>query len=165
MPSSPLAPFCRPLEHLGDFRSKFVEILRQSAATCTSSSPPPKLRPRSFAFLQLCGDQRRVTEGDSLIVLGTHFLSAGPIGTHLRLNKVLLYGTHDFTLIGKPILPENLVGIKAVLVERRLDHLKVTGHFRRRKRFRKTYPYQEPMSILRILEIKLNQDLLEDFIK
>jgi len=75
----------------------------------------------------------------------------------------LLYGTNEFSLIGRPLLPENLIRIKAVLVDRRLDHLKVTGLFYKRRRFRKTYPYQDKMSIIRIKEIELDEKLFEKY--
>ena len=60
-----------------------------------------------------------------------------PNGTRIRLEKALLVGSKDFTLIGRPLLPRDLIRITATVVEKALSHTKVTFMNRRKERFRK----------------------------
>ena len=61
------------------------------------------------------------------------------IGQRIRLEKVLLVGSKDFTLIGRPFLPRDQISVEATVVEKTLTHKKV-NHWRNIKttRQRKT---------------------------
>ena len=51
------------------------------------------------------------------------------LGQRIRLEKVLLVGSKDFTLIGRPFLPRDQISVEATVVEKTLTHKKV-NHWR-----------------------------------
>lgn len=74
------------------------------------------------------GKQFKVTDGDIILVEGYW---PPTISDNIRLDKVLLAGGKDFTLIGTPILQPGLVDIQATIVEKTLSHTKT--HFKKKK--------------------------------
>lgn len=101
------------------------EINRQIATRSTG---------RLFAVLYLCGTQFKVTESDVIIVSG-HW--PPQTGDKLKLEKVLLVGGTDFTLIGRPILNRELVTIDATVIQKTLSHTITRFRMRKRKQFRR----------------------------
>lgn len=89
---------------------------------------------RMFAIVQVCGKQFKVTEHDIIIIEG---FWPPNIGDQLKLEKVLLVGSKDFTLIGRPILNRELVSIDATVIEKTLSHTKTRFRFRQRKQYRR----------------------------
>lgn len=84
---------------------------------------------RLFAVIHIGGKQVRVTDGDLVMVEG---VSPTNVGDIIRLEKVLLVGSKDFTLLGRPILRPDLVRIEATVVEKSLTHTKT--HFKKKRR-------------------------------
>lgn len=89
---------------------------------------------RMFAIVQVCGKQFKVTENDIIIIEG---FWPPNIGDRLKLEKVLLVGSTDFTLVGRPILNRELVSIDATVIEKALSHTKTRFRFRKRKQYRR----------------------------
>lgn len=89
---------------------------------------------RLFAVIHLCGTQFKVTESDVIAIQG-HWPPQP--GDELKLEKVLLVGGKDFTLIGRPILNRELVSVNATVIQKTLSH--TIAHFRMkpRKQFRR----------------------------
>ncbi|KYM94646.1 39S ribosomal protein L21, mitochondrial, partial [Cyphomyrmex costatus] len=110
---------------------------------------------RMFAIVQVCGKQFKVTEHDIIIIEG---FWPPNIGDRLKLEKVLLVGSKDFTLIGRPILNRELVSIDATVIEKTLSHTKTRFRFRPRKQYR-LYRIQHTM--LRINSISINGNINE----
>lgn len=77
----------------------------------------------------MAGKQRRVTDGDLIMIEGTHPANVGDV---IRAEKILLLGSKDFTLLGRPLLRPDLVRVEATVVEKSLTHTKT--HFRKRRR-------------------------------
>ena len=86
---------------------------------------------RLFAVLMIDKHQHKLTDGDLLMVLRD--LGAS-LGQRIRLEKVLLVGSKDFTLIGRPFLPRDQISVEATVVEKTLTHKKV-NHFKQTKAF------------------------------
>ncbi|PNF17589.1 hypothetical protein B7P43_G14404, partial [Cryptotermes secundus] len=84
---------------------------------------------RLFAVVHVCGKQFKVTTEDIIIIEGNW---APQIGDKLKLEKVLLVGGSDFSLIGRPILSSELVSVHATVIEKALSHIKTI--FRKKKR-------------------------------
>ena len=84
---------------------------------------------RLFAVIQGAGKQWRVTDGDLLMIEGVYPTTVGDV---IRLEKVLLLGSRDFTLMGRPILRPDLVRVEATVVEKSLAHTKT--HFKKKRR-------------------------------
>lgn len=89
---------------------------------------------RMFAVVQVCGKQFKVTENDIIIIEG---FWPPNIGDRLKLEKVLLVGSTDFTLIGRPILNRELVSVDVTVIEKTLSHTKTRFRFRRRRQYRR----------------------------
>merc|ERR1712071_107607 len=102
---------------------------------------------RLFAVVHIAGKQVRVTDGDLIMVEGVSPTSVGDV---IRLEKVLLLGSKDFTLLGRPILRPDLVRIEATVVEKSLTHTKTHFRKKRRKQYMRINFFRHPFSILRI---------------
>lgn len=89
---------------------------------------------RMFAVVQVCGKQFKVTENDIIIIEG---FWPPNIGDRLKLEKVLLVGNTDFTLVGRPILNRELISVDATVIEKTLSHTKTRFRFRQRKQYRR----------------------------
>ena len=88
---------------------------------------------RLFAIVAFDKHQHKVTEGDLLMVL---YNIGAKNGQRIRLDKIPLIGSKDFTLIGRPLLPRDLVNVEATVVEKSLSHKKIiqTVYYRRTHR-------------------------------
>ncbi|XP_067633223.1 DNA-directed RNA polymerase II subunit RPB2-like [Eurosta solidaginis] len=112
---------------------------------------------RFFAVVQLYGKQFKITTGDIILVEGYW---PPTIGDKIRLDKVLLAGTQDFTLIGRPLLPNGLVNVEATIIEKTLTHTKTHFKNKRRKQYMRINFQRSPNTMIRIntIEIERNVD-------
>ncbi|ELT88350.1 hypothetical protein CAPTEDRAFT_56706, partial [Capitella teleta] len=108
---------------------------------------------RLFAVVHLGGLQRKVTTED-LILVGKRI--EADVGDRIILNKVLLVGSKDFTLLGRPVLHQDVVKVEATVVEKTLTRPIIRSYYRRRKKFRRFKLQRFPQSVLRINSIQLN---------
>ncbi|XP_012055104.1 PREDICTED: 39S ribosomal protein L21, mitochondrial [Atta cephalotes] len=113
---------------------------------------------RMFAVVQVCGKQFKITEHDIIIIEG---FWPPNIGDQLKLEKVLLVGSKDFTLIGRPILNRELVSVDATVIEKTLSHTKTRFRFRPRKQYRRINFYRIQHTMLRINSININGNINE----
>ncbi|EFX90442.1 hypothetical protein DAPPUDRAFT_299797 [Daphnia pulex] len=107
---------------------------------------------RLFAVIHLAGKQRRVTDGDLIMIEGAHPADVGDV---IRAEKVLLLGSRDFTLIGRPLLRPDLVRVEVTVVEKSLTHTKTVFRNRRRKNTRSINFCRSHFSIMRINCVRL----------
>ncbi|GCC26097.1 hypothetical protein chiPu_0004511 [Chiloscyllium punctatum] len=90
---------------------------------------------RLFAVVHFASRQWKVTNED-LILIENHI--EADCGDRIRLEKVLLVGGNDFTLIGRPLLGRDLVRVEATVIEKTESWPKINFRFKRRKRYRRT---------------------------
>ncbi|XP_016944252.3 large ribosomal subunit protein bL21 [Drosophila suzukii] len=107
---------------------------------------------RLFAVVHLCGKQFKITPGDVILVEGYW---PPTIGDEISLDKVLLAGARDFTLVGRPILEPGLVSVKATVVEKTLSHTKTHFRKKRRKQYMRINFQRSPHTMVRINSIEL----------
>ncbi|XP_007518748.1 large ribosomal subunit protein bL21m [Erinaceus europaeus] len=107
---------------------------------------------RLFAVVHFASHQWKVTDGDLILISNQLDVACGE---RLRLEKVLLVGADDFTLLGKPLLGKDLVRVEATVIEKTESWPKVHMRFKRRKNFRKKKIIVNPQTILRINSIEL----------
>ncbi|XP_073997620.1 mitochondrial ribosomal protein L21 [Rhodnius prolixus] len=113
---------------------------------------------RLFAVVHICGKQFKVTTEDIIIIEGYW----PPInGDQIKLEKVLLVGGRDFTLVGRPILPQDLVSVNATVIEKDLSHTKTIFFKRRRKQYMRMNFYRSQMTMLRINDILIDGKINE----
>ncbi|KAL5293446.1 MRPL21 family protein [Megaselia abdita] len=108
---------------------------------------------RLFAVIHLCGKQFKVTSGDIILVEGYW---PPTIGDEVRLEKVLLVGGNDFTLIGRPIVDKNLVNVQATIIEKTLTHTKTHFKKKRRKQYMRINFQRSPNTMIRINSIDIS---------
>ncbi|KOC60960.1 39S ribosomal protein L21, mitochondrial [Habropoda laboriosa] len=111
---------------------------------------------RLFAIIYLCGTQFKVTESDIITVEGQW---PPQPGDKLTLEKVLLVGSTDFTLIGRPLLNRELVSVDATVVQKTLSHTITRFRMKRRKQYRRLTFYRVHRTMLRINAININGDV------
>ncbi|XP_074487414.1 large ribosomal subunit protein bL21m [Sebastes fasciatus] len=111
---------------------------------------------RLFAVVHFSGRQWKVTAED--LVLLENRLEA-QCGERIRMEKVLLVGAEDFTLLGRPLLDRDLVRVEATVIERTESWPKVHMRFWKRHRFQRKRIIIQPQTVLRINSIQLNPAL------
>ncbi|KAK7169913.1 hypothetical protein R3I94_000222 [Phoxinus phoxinus] len=102
---------------------------------------------RLFAVVHFAARQWKVTNED-LILIENHIDAA--CGDRIRMEKVLLVGGSDFTLIGKPLLSCDLVQVHATVIEKTESWPMVHMRFWKRHRFQKKRIIIQPQTVLRI---------------
>ncbi|XP_054634987.1 39S ribosomal protein L21, mitochondrial [Dunckerocampus dactyliophorus] len=107
---------------------------------------------RLFAVVHFAGHQWKVTDED-LILIENHI--DADCGERIRMEKVLLVGAEDFTLIGRPLLGKELVRVEATVVEKTESWPKVHMVFWKRHRFQRKRFIVQPQTVLRINRIEL----------
>ncbi|CAM6090615.1 unnamed protein product [Calypogeia fissa] len=110
----------------------------------------PRIKPRAaFAVVQVGSHQFKVTPGDMIY---TEKLKYADINDKLLLNKVLLLGSLNQTIIGRPIIPD--AGVLAAVEEIALDAKVIVFKKKRRKNYRRTNGHRQELTRLRILQIE-----------
>ncbi|KAF3688071.1 39S ribosomal protein L21, mitochondrial [Channa argus] len=107
---------------------------------------------RLFAVVHFAGRQWKVTDED-LILIENHI--EADCGERLRMEKVLLVGAEDFTLVGRPLLGNELVRVEATVIEKTESWPKVNMRFWKRHRFQQKKIIVQPQTVLRINSIQL----------
>ncbi|XP_015124681.1 39S ribosomal protein L21, mitochondrial [Diachasma alloeum] len=109
---------------------------------------------RLFAVVQVAGKQFKVTENDLIIIQG--YWPPSP-GDKLKLEKVLLVGGTDFTVVGRPLLNRELANVDATVIEKTMSHTKTEFRMRRRKQYRRIHFRRVQHTVLRINSININR--------
>ncbi|CAI9551502.1 unnamed protein product, partial [Staurois parvus] len=107
---------------------------------------------RLFAIIHFGSKQWKVTNEDLVLFHGS---VEAQCGDRIRLEKVLLVGSDNFTLIGKPLLGKDLVRVEATVIEKTESHPKINMKYWRRHRFQKKKITITPQTILRINSIEI----------
>merc|ERR1711997_72748 len=109
---------------------------------------------RLFAVVLMEKHQHKITSGDLLMC--NHDIGAS-LGQIIKLDKSLLIGGKDFTLIGRPLLPRDAFQIMATVVEKNLSQHKIC--YRHLKRVKSNNPktrwHRDFTTTLRINSIEL----------
>lgn len=113
---------------------------------------------RNFAVIHIYGQQHLVKEGDLI-----YFYKDIPASTgdRIKIEKCLLFGNQNFTLIGRPLLDRNSVNIEATIIEKGMSHTHMgLIHKPRTHKFRRWYFQRFPFTVLRFNEVKITKSLL-----
>lgn len=111
---------------------------------------------RLFAVVHICGKQFKVTENDLVVIDGYW---PPNVGDRIKLQKVLLIGGKDFTLIGRPVLNLDTVNVCATVVDKDLSHTRT--HFERikRKQYMRINFIRKEITIIRINSVNITQTI------
>lgn len=107
---------------------------------------------RLFAVVHFASRQWKVTDED-LIIIENHI--EAECGERIWMEKVLLVGAENFTLIGRPLLGKELVRVEATVIEKTESWPKIHMRFWRRHRFQRKRIIIQPQTVLRINSIEL----------
>ncbi|CAB3234767.1 unnamed protein product [Arctia plantaginis] len=111
---------------------------------------------RNFAIVHLLGKQWRVTDGDLLVVEG---IWPPNIGDQIKLDKVLLAGTKDFSLIGRPLVQPGLVNVTATIISKGLSHTRTHFKKKRRKQYMRINFARAQQTMLRINAVEITNKI------
>ncbi|XP_014030531.1 ras-related and estrogen-regulated growth inhibitor isoform X4 [Salmo salar] len=107
---------------------------------------------RLFAVVHFASRQWKVTNEDLILI--ENRIDA-ECGDQIRLEKVLLVGGEEFTLIGRPLLGRDLVRVEATVIEKTESWPKVHMRFWKRHRYQKKRIIVQPQTVLRINTIEV----------
>nr|XP_021153351.1 39S ribosomal protein L21, mitochondrial isoform X2 [Columba livia] len=107
---------------------------------------------RLFAVVHFASKQWKVTSED--LIMMDNILEA-ECGDRIRMEKVLLVGADDFTLIGRPLLRKDLVRVEATVIEKTESWPKINMRFRKRHNYQKKKIIVHPQTVLRINTIEI----------
>ncbi|KAK7107290.1 large ribosomal subunit protein bL21m-like [Littorina saxatilis] len=125
----------------------------QELSVMVNTSMEKKEHGRLFAVVSVNGVQRKLTTEDVLVVVGDFPPS---VGDRIRLEKVLMIGGKDFSLLGQPLLSRDQVRVEATVIEKTLSQNKVWSTYKPRQRFRRLKLFREPHTMIVINSIQLN---------
>lgn len=111
---------------------------------------------RLFAVVHVCGKQFKVTDNDLVLIDGYW---PPNVGDRIKLQKVLLVGGKDFTLIGRPILNQDTVNVTATVVDKDLSHTRTNFQRIKRKQYMRINFVRKEITILRINSINITQNI------
>lgn len=111
---------------------------------------------RLFAVVHFAGRQWKVTDED-LILIENHLQAE--CGDRIRMEKVLLVGAEDFTLVGRPLLGKDLVRVEATVIEKTESWPKVHMRFWKRHRYQRKKIIVQPQTVLRVNSVQLSPRL------
>jgi large subunit ribosomal protein L21 len=109
-----------------------------------------------FAIFECSGTQFKVLQGD---VIMTEKLPGKDIEQTVVFDKVVLLGSRDWTLLGRPLVQH--AKVHAVIEEQ--SHLKKIIVFKkkRRKGYKKTQGHRAEVTVLKVVKIETPEDLRE----
>lgn len=131
-----------------------VSIVDKSLATMVNEKIKSDDLGRLFAVVQICSKQRKITAEDIIVVEGDFHPT---VGDRIRLEKVLMVGGKDFTLVGRPIISRQIVCVEATVVEKTMSQFRVRFKYIKTKRNQKFKLFRDPQTMLVINSIELNQ--------
>ncbi|KAH0621032.1 hypothetical protein JD844_022035 [Phrynosoma platyrhinos] len=107
---------------------------------------------RLFAVVHFASRQWKVTSED-LILIENHI--PAECGDRIRIEKVLLVGADNFTLLGKPVLGKDLVRVEATVIEKTESWPRINMRFRPKCHFQRKRIIIQPQTVLRINNIEI----------
>ncbi|KAG0578997.1 hypothetical protein KC19_4G065000 [Ceratodon purpureus] len=165
--AQPIKPPPRPFKLNNEQRELAEEIGYKVVDRYTEEDFGQNKRPKAFAVVQ-CGSvacMLRINVTICAAQIGSHQFKVSPndliyteklkycdINDKLMLNKVLMLGSKDQTIIGRPIVPK--AAVFAVVEEHALDEKVIIFKKKRRKNYRRTTGHRQELTRLRILEVK-----------
>lgn len=101
-----------------------------------------------FAVINLAGTQYKVTKGD---VLFAEKIIDAKVGEILSLDQVLLLGSKEETVVGRPFVDG--AKVHARVEEQTFDEKVIVFKMKRRKNYRRKQGHRRPVTVLRVTDI------------
>eukprot|EP00049_Salpingoeca_infusionum_P025398 m.19119 g.19119 ORF g.19119 m.19119 type:complete len:152 (+) comp7979_c0_seq1:152-607(+) len=126
--------------------------LRHRVAACAASTQVASRFASNFAVVHVGGKQYKVAPNDVIV---TNKLDC-EIGKVIRLEKVLLAGSADFTMIGTPLLSRDGVKVTAMVTEQSKGAKIVSFKKKRRQGYIRKKGHRQDLTFLRIQEVDVS---------
>ncbi|KPM07642.1 39S ribosomal protein L21, mitochondrial-like protein [Sarcoptes scabiei] len=108
---------------------------------------------QTFAVIHLYNKQHLVHLGD---IIAVRYPIQADIGERIKIEKCLLFGNENFTLIGRPVLNRDLIQIEATVIEKTMTQTYMDMFHKPRSHGLKRYLFHRyPLTMLRINEINI----------
>nr|XP_056707953.1 39S ribosomal protein L21, mitochondrial [Euleptes europaea] len=107
---------------------------------------------RLFAVVHFASRQWKVTNEDLILIEGR---IPAECGDRIRMEKVLLVGAEDFTLLGRPLLGKDVVRVEATVLEKTESWPKINMVFNRKCHIQRKKIMIMPQTVLRINTIEI----------
>ncbi|KHJ78031.1 ribosomal protein L21, partial [Oesophagostomum dentatum] len=111
---------------------------------------------RLFAVIYVNGRQFKVSQNDLIALRGSLPLAAGE---RIKLEKVLMVGSSNFSVFGRPLL--NSVTVEATVVEKTTTYPELRYDRNNHRHIKAIHWLSEEMTVLRINEISA-KDLMKE---
>jgi len=111
-----------------------------------------------FAVIHIGGRQFKVTINDTIVI---NRIDADT-GERIRIEKVLMIGGENFSVIGTPLLVRDLSKIEATVMEKTKSPKVIVFKKKRRKGYKRTQGHRQDITVLRINSIHLQPSLLTE---
>mmetsp|Transcript_20609 Transcript_20609/g.72777 ORF Transcript_20609/g.72777 Transcript_20609/m.72777 type:complete len:213 (-) Transcript_20609:70-708(-) len=122
-----------------------------SHAVVSGVEVPPDSVGRLFAVVRMSGTQYKVTEGDVVV---TDKIPEAEVGTVLEVDDVLLVGSRDKTVVGRPQVPQ--ARVKMFVEEQTLDQKVIVFKKKRRKGYKRKQGHRREITVLRVQSVELD---------
>ncbi len=130
-------------------KSGFIKLAVTDYLNTTIQDPRHS---RLFAIVWIAGTQYKITTEDVIMIRNTFYPT---VGDKIRLEKVLLVGGKDFTIVGKPMVSKQLVRVDATVIEKTISNDIIRFTYRPRKS-NKHWAYEKlQQTLLRINNIEI----------
>lgn len=108
---------------------------------------------QTFAVIHLHDEQYLIHVGD---MISSRVAISADIGDKIKLEKCLLFGNENFTLVGRPLLNRDLVHVEATVIEKSMTQTYFNMFAIQRNHGFRRYQFKRvPLSVLRINEISV----------
>lgn len=111
---------------------------------------PPK-EEDTFAVVMVSGSQYKIMKDDILL---SNYLESYDINDQIVFDGVLMVGTKEFTLLGRPYV--TCAKVYATVEEQTEAEKKIVFKKKRRKQYQRTMHFPHLITVLRINKIELN---------
>jgi len=113
-----------------------------------------KYHHRLFAVIQIGNEQRKVTTEDIICKVDEFHPT---VGDRIRFEKVLLVGSSDFTVIGRPLLSPHFVRVEGIVIEKTLSQTQMDFWYAPKKKNVGTrhHLWRDPLTMIRITNIEI----------
>ncbi|KHJ91410.1 ribosomal protein L21, partial [Oesophagostomum dentatum] len=137
-------------------RAEIVDESAQKQVCSTISSEVADPANRLFAVVYVNGRQFKVSQNDLIALRGSLPLAAGE---RIKLEKVLMVGSSNFSVFGRPLL--NSVTVEATVVEKTTTYPELRYDRNNHRHIKAIHWLSEEMTVLRINEISA-KDLMKE---
>mmetsp|Transcript_36171 Transcript_36171/g.48952 ORF Transcript_36171/g.48952 Transcript_36171/m.48952 type:complete len:181 (-) Transcript_36171:182-724(-) len=127
-----------------------MELIAKQIPITTPASEADMSADQKFAVIRLSGTQYKVTLDDVVV---TNRINGCEVADVLKIDDVLLVGSRDSTVIGRPVIPH--AQVRLAVEEHTKDKKVIVFKKRRRKNSQRKNGFRRSVTILRVIGIDI----------